>query len=144
MYYKLINNTLHNGLTIYGPGFTLTELEKESYRFPNNQDGWSWFDSIDEARASLELPSVTPPEGYNPAKFLQDMFASVSFEAWLSQFSPFKQSGFMNAATNAKVDNDWSVVQGFYEGMTTAIPPAPEATASWQELADANGIPLVF
>ena len=91
-----------------------------------------------------DLEPVPEPILYNPAQFLQDMFASSSFENWLSNFSNFKQSGFMNAATNAKVDNDWSVVQGLYEGMATATPPASEAVASWQELADANGIPLVF
>jgi hypothetical protein len=144
MYYKLINNTLHNGLTIYGPGFTLTELEKESYCFPNNQDGWSWFDSIDEAREALELPGVTPPEGYNPAKFLQDMFASSSFENWLSNFSVFRQSGFLDAATNAKVDNNWTVVQSVYSQYKDALPPPTEAIEEWQAIANANVIPLTF
>ena len=109
------------------------------------QKAWVDFVNSGEELEIIPDPEEPPvPQPYNPAQFLQDMFASSSFENWLGQFSNFKQSGFMNAATNAKVDNDWSVVQGLYEGMAVAIPPTPEAVVEWQELADTNGIFLTF
>jgi hypothetical protein len=81
---------------------------------------------------------------YNPAQFLQQMFANAAFETWLSNFSTFKQAGFLDAATNAKVDNNWLVVQTFYDMMVTANAPTPSAVAEWQALADVSGIPLTF
>jgi hypothetical protein len=143
-YYKLINNVLRTGLTIYGPGFTLTELDKDLYRYPNNQNGWIWFDSIDTARAVLGLPIVTPPEGYDPAKFLQDMFANANFESWLSHFSVFRQSGFLDVATNAKIDNNWAILQSVYNQYKESFPPSVDAITEWQAIADANDIPLSF
>lgn len=59
-------------------------------------------------------------------------------------FSNFKQSGFMNAATNAKVDNDWTVVQGMYNQLKAAANPNPSDITEWQTIADNNNIPLTF
>lgn len=83
-------------------------------------------------------------EKYDPSGFLQAMFTNENFETWLSSFSPFKQSGFMNAATNAKVDQDWSVVQALYTQLTLANQPSFSSKEEWQSVADTFSIPFTF
>ena len=53
-----------NGQLLYGPNFVLNkdyELRAETHAnhtYP--VDGWSWFDSEDEAREELGIPAPTP------------------------------------------------------------------------------------
>jgi hypothetical protein len=81
---------------------------------------------------------------YNPAQFLQQMFANAVFETWLSNFSTFKQAGLLDACTNAKVDNNWTVVQAIYDQYKAGVAPGEPNTAAWQVIADDCGIPLIF
>ena len=143
-YYKFQDNTLRYGKNIYAPNFTMLEADKDNYIYPNNQDGWSWFESEDEARTAYGLDTPQPPAGYNPAQFLQQMFQSSTFEVWLNNFSNFKQAGFLDAATNAKVDGNWEVVQGLYDQFKMATSPSIEAIAEWQAVANTNNISLTF
>lgn len=88
--------------------------------------------------------TVSQIEVYDPAQFLQQMFASSTFESWLSNFSVFKQSGFMNGATNAKVDNNWTVVQAMYDQLKAGFAPSQVSIDEWQSYADTNGISFIF
>lgn len=81
---------------------------------------------------------------YNPSQFMQLIFASVSFNNWVGAFSSFQQSGFVAAATNAKIDDDWSVVQSLYDQFKVGNPPSNIAVEEWQAIADNNGIPIAF
>ena len=81
---------------------------------------------------------------YNPAQFLQQMFSDAAFESWISNFSTFKQLGFGDAATNAKVDNNWTVLQAIYDGFKSAIAPSETDIEAWQSIADDNGILFNF
>lgn len=99
-----------------------------------------WEQTWDYVAKSDEEKRLTK---YNPAQFLQQMFANAAFETWLGNFSSFKQGGFMTAATNAKVDNNWTVVQSIYDQYKVAVAP-DAAVTQWQAIADANGIPLSF
>lgn len=81
---------------------------------------------------------------YDPAAFLQAMFADASFETWVSNFSAFKQSGFLDSTTNAKVNNNWTVVQSLYDSFKAVAAPAQSDVDAWQAIADQYGIPLIF
>lgn len=83
-------------------------------------------------------------EKYNPAAFLQAMFADSTFETWMANFSTFKQSGFLDSTTNAKVDNNWSVVQAIYDSFKAVAAPSNDDIVTWQGVADLFGVPLVF
>ena len=45
---------LRAGKFVYGPGFELLADHKDEYTYPVN--GWIWFDSAEEASATLEVP----------------------------------------------------------------------------------------
>ena len=81
---------------------------------------------------------------YNPSLFLQQMFANTAFETWLGNFNAFKQAGLLDACTNAKVDNNWTVVQSIYDQFKAAVAPATVDEAAWQIIAVDCGIPLIF
>lgn len=81
---------------------------------------------------------------YNPAQFLQQMFSNAAFETWIGNFSTFKQLGFGDAATNAKVDNNWSVLQAIYDQFKAAVAPSQTDIDAWQSIADDNGILFTF
>ena len=55
-----------NGILLYGPNFVLNkdyELRRETcdqHAYP--VDGWSWFDSEEEARTALDIPLEEQPE----------------------------------------------------------------------------------
>lgn len=81
---------------------------------------------------------------YNPAQFLQQMFSDAAFETWIGNFSTFKQLGFGDAATNAKVDNNWAVLQSIYDQFKSAVAPSETDIEAWQSIADDNGILFNF
>ena len=81
---------------------------------------------------------------YNPAQFLQQMFMSQSFAVWMENFTSFQQTGLANTATNAKIDNNWTVMQSIYNQFKTGVAPSQAAIDEWQGYADANGIPFTF
>lgn len=50
----------------------------------------------------------------------------------------------MNAATNAKVDGNWLVVQALYNQLKAGFAPSQSSINEWQGYADENSIPFVF
>jgi hypothetical protein len=53
-FYKLENNDLlHAPNFVCAPGFELWREQRETYSYP--VDGWSWFDSEEEARTFFGL-----------------------------------------------------------------------------------------
>lgn len=44
---------LRAGKFVYGPGFTLIAENKDDYTYP--VEGWTWFDSAEEAAAALQV-----------------------------------------------------------------------------------------
>lgn len=81
---------------------------------------------------------------YNPSQFMQLIFASASFNSWIASFPPFQQAGFADAATNAKIDDNWTVVQSVYDQFKVGASPSNEVIKEWQDIADNNGIPITF
>lgn len=81
---------------------------------------------------------------YNPSALLNSMFSNGDFASWIENFSSFQQSGIAAIATNAKIDNDWTVMQSAYNQLKTIHSPVGGAVADWQAIADQCGIPLEF
>lgn len=81
---------------------------------------------------------------HNPSQFMQQMFGNAGFKAWVGQFPVIDQMVFFDAATNAKIDDNWAVVQQMYDGFKEAIAPSAEQISAWGEIAYNNGITFVF
>lgn len=99
------------------------------------EQSWSYIEKSTEQKRLAK---------YNPNGFLQAMFVNASFGQWMGNFPPFQTAGFVSSTTNAKMDNDWSVVQGIYNSFKALVSPSIDSINEWQEIADVNGIPLVF
>jgi len=54
MFYKLNTDKLETATNIDGPGFSLVELDKDSYTYP--VEGWHWFADAETARVFFGLP----------------------------------------------------------------------------------------
>lgn len=106
----------------------------------------AWQDFLDSGEDLEIIPDPEPVEEfiYNPSQFLQQMFANAAFAAWMENFTPFQQTGFANTATNAKIDNNWTVMQSVYDQFKAGVVPSQAAIDEWQGYADANKIPFTF
>lgn len=52
-------NLFYAPTSVTAPTFTLLAEDHATYTYP--QDGWSWFDTENAARAAFGLPLIEPP-----------------------------------------------------------------------------------
>jgi hypothetical protein len=60
-FYKMDEEVLQYAQNfVCGPGFDLDRSQKDSYSYP--VEGWTWYDSVDEARVANGLPALVVGE----------------------------------------------------------------------------------
>jgi hypothetical protein len=55
-FYRKEDDQLLSGPTVYGPGFTLLEENKDEHQYP--VEGWYWYENLDKAIAGFAAKST--------------------------------------------------------------------------------------
>ena len=77
---------------------------------------------------------------YNPTNFRLELMALESFKNWISSLSSNEYTNLVAIASQ----NNWSQLQTYFDELKNDFPLSQEIAIEWQNIADNNGINIVF
>lgn len=106
--------------------------------YPVYNSRYNKFEMYYETRE--KTPEEIRLEKFNPVQFMKDLLANEAFNQW-TELIPTKQFIILITAFN---NGSFDTVQTVYNQLKLVYPLPENSVSQWQEIANNNGINLIF